>query len=391
MLQVPDVMTRCEMAIKKNDRMQRRSVAVLMSLILWTLILVLLESCILSSLAVSVPMKPLPRLLILGLGRVGHEVALNAKEYFHGGVWGTIRAPISSESAPVPLSVGGINVIPLQLDTIQSLVPTCTHILVTIPPPRDQAAHNKLDSVYDCVIDCLPRQTSCWIGVISTTGVYGDHQGGWVTEQSECYAITDASSSAGRFWKLEHSWRERLERYRPSETDYYAIFRCAGIYGPGRSALHTVVAKRSREGDWIIRNETLSETGASNLTNRIHSTDLARAVVSWMMNAQRFGIAASRQVFNLADDMPEDREVVMGYAHDLLVAYCNENEVDLGRFVSASPSMTTREKERTRRRRSDQKRVNNTLMKDMLLGEEGLIYPTYKEGLQSLLKDVFRY
>src|SRR5690606_38952513 len=69
-----------------------------------------------------------------------------------------------------------------------------------------------------------------WIGYLSTTGVYGDHGGGWVDETTPCVPLTSRSK---RRLEAEQAWL----RFGEQLGVPVAILRLAGIYGPGRNAL----------------------------------------------------------------------------------------------------------------------------------------------------------
>ncbi|GAX26218.1 hypothetical protein FisN_16Lh044 [Fistulifera solaris] len=287
-------------------------------------------------------------LLILGYGRVGRDVAHDAQSIFTT-ITGTVRQP----SEPV----GNIHLIPFQDRCIQPLLSNCSHILIALPPPREK--DDELEAVLQSIQQQFPRNG--WIGIISTTGVYGDHQGSWVTETSVC---SPSSESASRFLQWEHEWRKKCQH----NGYQLAIFRCAGIYGPGRSALHTVYRNTASEGGGI--------------TNRIHTHDLSRAVVECMRKS-RIGDESSMgdcEIFNLADDLPESRAVVLKYARDLLQSGgLWDNTTD----NMVLPSKTSN---RARRRETEEKRVCNRKMKKILLDGTNLIFPTYKEGLRHILE-----
>ena len=93
-----------------------------------------------------------------------------------------------------------------------------THLLTSVAP-TDQG-----DPVLMDIGDALRQATHLdWVGYLSTTGVYGDHGGDWVDEDTP----------------LAPSTRRGRLRVR-AEADWRAlglplhIFRLAGIYGPGR-------------------------------------------------------------------------------------------------------------------------------------------------------------
>ena len=328
-----------------------------------------------------------PRLLIVGLGRVGLEVARQslAPVGNFSQILGTTRQPTT---AAVP------DVIPLHTDRedsnddgIQrvsflslttSHVESSSHILFTIPAP-DSAAWKVIENVIAPALNKNNNEEpssssssttttggSKWIGVISTTGVYGDHNGEWVTEESD--SRCEADSSAGRLLEFETFWKRQTSL--ASSPVRVRVFRSAGIYGNDRSALHTVY----RQGLPVERDPPSSSNHAkgNDVTNRIHEEDLAAAIVASMLGSE----ADKFEVFNVADNLPESRRVVMDYAASILR--------NAGLNVGEQTLPARRTSGRTKRRETERKMVCNSKMRQNLIRE--LKYPTYKEGLASILQ-----
>ena len=110
-----------------------------------------------------------------------------------------------------------------------------------------------------------------WIGYLSTTGVYGDRNGGWVDEDTEPAPMSDRSR---RRLAAEVGWRRFADR---CPVD---VFRLAGIYGPGRSVFDDLRAGKARR---IIK--------AGHAFGRIHRDDIVRAVLAAMRQERRVGRA----------------------------------------------------------------------------------------------------
>lgn len=288
------------------------------------------------------------QLLILGLGRVGREVARQAydsKKFVN--IAGTVRQDECGAE-------NGTQIIPFEnRDAILQTARLCRYLLITIPPSKDEVENVTTIHMVQSVLKEL--QGYCWIGVISTTGVYGNHAGKWVTEQTACQSV---SSTAVRYLAYEDGWKEKAKHHS------LRIFRCAGIYGPDQSALHTVF------DNGLLRGNDLSDT--ADLTNRVHVYDLATAIIA-SMNMHNTENNSDFQVYNLADDLPESRAVVMAFAAQLLQI--------IGVPIREALSMT--QGSRARRRKTDSKRVSNQKMKQLVCA---LKYPTYKEGLANILQ-----
>ncbi|MDZ7906048.1 MAG: SDR family oxidoreductase [Cypionkella sp.] len=188
--------------------------------------------------------------------------------------------------------------------------------------------------------------TPTWVGYLSTTAVYGDHGGGWVDEDTP---PRPQSPRATARVLAETQW---LETGLPVH-----IFRLAGIYGPGRGPFSKIRDGSARQ--IIKQNQVFS---------RIHVDDIAQ-VLAASMAAPDAG-----QIYNLCDDNPAPPEDVLRYAAQLL----GMPPPPVVHFETADlPEMT-------RSFYSESKRVRNDRIKSKL--GISLLHPTYKAGLQALLK-----
>jgi hypothetical protein len=329
------------------------------------------------------------RLMVFGLGNVGSLVAQRSTSLkfanqsenvtFFNDVWGTTR---SAKTIP------GVNAICFDAcRELKEVLPSCTHILVTIPPIDAPTALDRninatlvggrprrwkyfcdpvLDHPIFCLRDLVPANT--WIGFISSTSVYGNHDGEWVTEDSE--VEFEPGTKGELYFRAEEEWRSAANKcgWR------LHVFRASGLYGNTRSALHSI---RKGKLDASALNDRPRGTFP---TSRIHEEDVSRAIISAMMcNEPATGASC---LWNLADDDPADREEVMLFGKTLL----EEANLLPRRSLEKSrlPSANLHQTERERRRSTDRKRVQNQRIKDLLPDGE-LIYPTYREGLRSVL------
>lgn len=216
------------------------------------------------------------------------------------------------------------------------------HILISIPPHEDG----------DRLIPYIKQELNSfkhleWIGYLSSTSVYGNHEGDWVDETSD----TNPTSSQGiARLKAEHQW---LALDLPVH-----IFRLAGIYGPGRNVLIDLKAGRSQR---------IFKEGV--VFSRIHVADIIQALKA-SLSQPNIG-----RIYNLADNCPAPSHDVIAYGASLL-------------GIAQPPLIPFEEAELSPMGRSfyiDSKRVkNDRLLKELI---PSLYYPTYKEGLQGLLKE----
>lgn len=188
-----------------------------------------------------------------------------------------------------------------------------------------------------------------WVGYLSTTGVYGDRQGRWVTE---CSPLVPRSVEGRRRVDAEAGWLELGRRARFPLT----VFRLPGIYGPGRSTFDRLREGRARR-----------ITAPGQVFSRIHVDDLAAGLAASMSRPRAGGI------YNLCDDEPAANSEVVAYAARLL-GMAPPPEISL-EDAGLSPIAM--------RFYGESKRVSNALAKAELGWRPA--YPTYREGLAAIL------
>jgi nucleoside-diphosphate-sugar epimerase len=216
-------------------------------------------------------------------------------------------------------------------------------LLVSVPP---DAAGDPVLARFATAIAAAPRLS--WIGYLSTIGVYGDHRGGRVDEETRPSPL--GARSRERL-AAENAWLALGARSRKAVH----IFRIAGIYGPGRNALKQLADGTAKR---IVK--------AGQVFNRIHVDDIA-AVLMASMDRPRAGA-----IYNLADDEAAPSQDVVAYAADLAgVPPPPEipfEHADLGPLAASFYR--------------ESKRASNRLIKDEL--GVRLRYPTYRDGLRAL-------
>jgi nucleoside-diphosphate-sugar epimerase len=211
-----------------------------------------------------------------------------------------------------------------------------THVLVSAAP----------DAGGDPFVGLAPALGHVgWLGYLSTTGVYGDHQGGWVDEDTR---LNPAGARGALRVAAEAAW---LQTGLPVH-----IFRLAGIYGPGRGPFEKVRDGTARQ---IIK--------PGQYFSRIHLDDIAQVLAASIARPDP-GTA-----YNVCDDEPAPPQDVLAHAAHLLglpeppiVAYSEADMTPMARSFYA-----------------ESKRVRNDRIKTAL--GVRLIHPTYREGLSALL------
>ena len=227
-------------------------------------------------------------LFIFGIGFSGIEIAKSALAA-GAAVAGTTR----SSSKAQHFRALGIDALLFEaegdLTPLIAPLETTTHLLISIGP--DSAADPVLNALKSVIETAMPRLE--WIGYLSTVGVYGDHQGGWVNEESEC---RPGSNRSVERLKAEQEWQD-LAQLRNAPL---AILRLSGIYGPGRNTFVNLADGSARR---IIKQ--------GQYFNRIHVSDIAGA-------AMFLGHAKTGGVFNVTDDEPCPPQDVVTYAAALM-------------------------------------------------------------------------
>jgi len=215
-----------------------------------------------------------------------------------------------------------------------------THILTSIPPNQDG------DIVLNYHLNELQALPNLkWVGYLSTTGVYGDHKGAWVDEETPTSPPNDRSRYRV---EAENAW---LESGLPTH-----IFRLAGIYGKGRSSIDSLKKGTARR----IEKE-------GQVFSRIHVEDIAQ-ILSASIDQQNIG-----SIYNCADDSPCAQAQVVEYAAKLI-------------GIEPPPLVPFEEADLSPMARSfygSNRRVSNKKIKNELAVE--LKYPDYKKGLESCL------
>jgi len=279
-------------------------------------------------------------MLIFGLGYTAR--ALSTHLLADG--WNVIG---TTRSAPKAQMLGrlGIEAFVFPDEDAKDALSRATHILISAGP--DELGDPVLRQIPHLIEAAAPQLE--WVGYLSTIGVYGDHQGGWVDETTP---LTPATKRGEARVVAEAAWQKLAD-----ETGLpLHIFRIAGIYGLGRGPfvkLRNGVARRLIKPGQVF--------------SRIHVEDIAQVLMASIARPNPGGI------YNLCDDNPAPPQDVIGYAATLL-------------GMPQPPEVSWDEADLTPMARSfyaESKRVHNDRIKDEL-GVK-LLYPSYEDGLKAVL------
>ncbi len=251
---------------------------------------------------------------------------------------GTTRSPDKADA----IADTGVEPVVWPGGDLGALIAQFPNVLVSAGP--DSAGDPVLNAVEDAVTRAAPDLR--WVGYLSTTGVYGDHDGDWVDEDTP---LTPSTKRGRARVTAEARWQAIPDL--PLH-----IFRLAGIYGPGRGPFAKVRAGTARR---IIK--------PGQVFSRIHVEDIAQALE---LSLQRPDPGA---VYNLCDDDPAPPQDVIAHAAALL-------------GLPVPPAIPFDQADMTPMARSfyaESKKVRNDRIKQALGWAPQ--FPTYRAGLAALL------
>ena len=215
------------------------------------------------------------------------------------------------------------------------------HILISVPPEQDGS--DPVINFAEAALAALQDQIK-WVGYLSTTGVYGDHQGAWIDEETPAGFLS-----------------ERGQRRVAAEAQWAATglpmhyFRLAGIYGPGRNSLRALQNGMARR---VVKH--------GQVFSRIHLADITRILEASMANPN------AGRAYSVCDDTPAPPQDVVTYAAELM----GVSPPALQDFATAKLSPMARSFY------GENKRIRNDRIKEEL--GVSLEYPDYRAGLSAL-------
>lgn len=281
------------------------------------------------------------RLFIFGAGYSGKAIAreMSGKAEWIGGTTRTQegqRALSKAGVEPFAFDGGGLSM------AAAAALRKTTHLILSIAP--GEAGDPVLWAGRRIVEREMPALR--WIGYLSTVGVYGDHGGAWVDEDTPC---RPAGGRSMRRLAAEQDWREAAA----SAGRPLSILRLPGIYGPGRNAFVNLASGAARR---IVKH--------GQVFNRVHVDDIAGA-------ASFLAVREAGGVFNVTDDEPAPPQDVVEYAAGLM-------------GVEPPPAVAFEQADLSPMGRSfygENKKVSNAKIRG--LGYK-FRHATYREGLDAL-------
>ena len=281
---------------------------------------------------------------LLSVGH-GYSAAALARRLIPLG-WTVIGTTRSPERA-AELTASGVEPVLWPSADLAPALGRATHLLSSVAP--DAAGDPVLRAEAEAIARAAPHIQ--WAGYLSTTGVYGDHLGGWVDEATPLTPATDRGRARVT---AEAAWQALAAR---SGLPLH-IFRLAGIYGPGRGPFEKVRDGTARR---IVK--------SGQVFSRAHVEDIAQVLEASIRHPN------PGAVYNVCDDDPAPPEDVIAHAAKLL-----------GRPVpEAIPYDRAELSPMARSFYAESKRVSNARIKSEL--GITLLYPTYREGLAALLTE----
>ena len=217
-----------------------------------------------------------------------------------------------------------------------------SHVLSSVPPDSEGGHDPVLQAYGEDLARFAARQ--CWLGYLSSTGVYGDVGGAWVDESASVVGEGGSGRRSARS-SCDWAWLDLGAR----------VFRLPGIYGPGRSALDRVAAGKAYRIDL-----------PGQVFSRVHVDDIASGVM-----AAAIGQAAPG-AYNLADDLPASQNAVIEEA-------CRLTGVELPPLQSLDEAGLSAA---ARGFYAENRRVANGKARRVLGWTPR--YPTFREGLRAL-------
>ncbi|MBI4398390.1 MAG: SDR family oxidoreductase [Candidatus Omnitrophica bacterium] len=196
-------------------------------------------------------------LLVVGAGYLGGALAR-----FYASQGMKVAGLVKTESSSRKLSASGIIPFVIDLTQVESCasLPEANKIFISISSGKRTASEEEYKAVYLQGLENVLRHLQApkkirQIIYVSSTGVYGEHEGNWVDE------TTPERPDSRRAEILLEAEEKLLQSGFP-----VIVFRLGGIYGPGRNRIQS-----AEEGTWRMKENPNS------YINLIHRDDIVGA------------------------------------------------------------------------------------------------------------------
>ena len=274
----------------------------------------------------------MPRILIAGCGYVGQAAA----DLFCDAGWKvegwTLSANSTAKLAGKPYPVYAVSIADrAQVYARAGVFDAVVHCASSRGGDADVYRQIYLNGARN-LLDRFVESTTLFT---SSTSVYGQKDGSWVTEESE----TKPARETGRIL---------LETEELVLGHGGIVARLAGIYGPGRSAL----LSKFLAGDALIDLEN------DRFVNQVHRDDIAAALFLLLGRQLRLN-----QIYNVVDDQP----IRQSECYRWVAARLNRSPPPIGKSVSR------------RKRGESSKRVSNAKLRSLGWTPK---YPTFAEAME---------
>ena len=284
------------------------------------------------------------KLFVFGIGYSAERfLRLHGRKF--AATTGTVRS--SAKAVALARDIPGLQTLVFDGADRDPRIPGAIHaadvILVSIAPGAG-------DPALAAYADEIAASKATTIIYLSTIGVYGGSDGGWIDEDAQ------PAPTSGRTHARVAAEQQWLELGASAGKRVF-VLRLAGIYGPGRNAIANLRAGTARR---IVR--------AGQVFNRIHVDDIAGAIAACIDTSVAGGI------FNICDDEPAPPQDVVTCAAQLIgVAPPPETPFEQANMSPMALSFW-----------ANNKRVSNRRAREIL----GLrfAHPTYREGLAALAR-----
>jgi nucleoside-diphosphate-sugar epimerase len=224
------------------------------------------------------------KVIIFGNGYVSKSLIHKLKDFG----W-TIFCTSRKVDLRKPIKDENVTIINFLDSSLSSIIETSNILLSTAPPNTEM-----IDPVLEKYADVISETQFDWIGYLSSTSVYGNHDGAWVDEETECRPSNDKSKIR---LLAEKQW---LDLYFKHNQPVH-IFRLSGIYGPGRNCLEDIIAGKDHT---IVKEDQYF--------SRTHVDDICQAMIA-SINCPTAG-----EIYNISDDEPSHAHTVQQFGANIL-------------------------------------------------------------------------